>query len=146
MKIIDTGSKGRAKIQRPISQSRNYLYWKVALITFGIIALATCLVPTPGFWSSYVLDIVGPAWIYILVRGLFSKTQPAMLARFLSPEVALVICIVACFLIESAQYFRLYEAHYDSLDFVAYVSLLVPCYATDRWLVNHPTRGADVAN
>lgn len=127
-------------------QTRDYLYWKAAIITLGTIALATCLVRSPGFWSSYVLDIVGPPWFYILVRGLFSKTQPAMLARFLSPEAALVIMMAACFLIETAQYFRLYEAHYDSLDFVAYVSLLVPCYVTDRWLVNRRTSGADFTN
>jgi len=117
-------------------QSRNYLYWKAAIITLGTIALATCLVRIPGFWSSYVLDIVGPAWIYILVRGLFSRAQPAMLARFLSPEAALVIMMAACFLIEAAQYFQLYEAHYDPYDFLAYVSLLLPCYAIDRWLRN----------
>ena len=54
---------------------------------------------SPGFWSSYLLDIVGPAWIYILMRGLVSRTQPAMLGRFLNPEAALVISVGACFLI-----------------------------------------------
>jgi hypothetical protein len=127
-------------------QSKNYLYWKATIITLGSIALATCLVRSSGFWSSYVLDIVGPAWIYILVRGLFSKTQPAMLGRLLSPEAALVIMMVACFLIEEAQYFHLYDAHYDPLDFFAYVSLLIPCYVIDRWLVNRRVSGADVAN
>ena len=127
-------------------QFGDYKYWKAALITFGTIALASGLVRGPGFWSSYALDVVGPAWIYILVRGLFSKTQPAMLAQFLSPEGALVIMVAACFLIEAAQYFRLYEAHFDPLDFVAYVSLLVPCYVTDRWLVSRRKSSVDVAN
>ena len=126
--------------------SGDYKYWKAALITSGTIALASGLVRRPGFWSSYVLDIFGPAWIYILVRGLFSKAQPAMLARFLSPEAALAITTGACFIIEAAQYFRLYEAHFDPLDLVAYVSLSVPCYVADRWLVNRRSSGAGVTS
>jgi len=105
-------------------------------MTFGTIGLATGVLRIPGFWSSYVLDIVGPAWNYILLRGLFSRTQPAMLSRFLPPEAVLVIIVTACFLIEAAQYLQLYEAHYDPFDFIAYASLVVPCYTIDRWLLN----------
>jgi hypothetical protein len=79
------------------------------------------------------LDIVGPAWNYVLLRGLFSRTQPAMLSRLLTPEAALVLIIAARFLIEAAQYLQLYESHYDPFDFLAYVSLVVPCYMIDRW-------------
>ena len=119
-----------------MNQSGNPIYWKAALVTFGTIGLATGAFRIPGFWSSYVLDIVGPAWNYILMRGLFSRTQPAMLSRFLPPEAILVIIVAVCFLIEAAQYLQLYEAHYDPLDFVAYASLVVPCYTIDRWLLN----------
>ena len=112
------------------------MYWKVAIVTFGTISLATGVVRIPGFWSSYVLDIVGPAWNYILMRGLFSRSQPAMLSRFLPPEAILVIIVAVCFLVEAAQYLQLYEAHYDPFDFIAYVSLVVPCYTIDRWLLN----------
>lgn len=127
-------------------QSGDYRYWKAALVTLGTIALASGLVRSPGFWSSYALDVVGPAWIYILIRGLFSKRQPAMLAPLLSPEGALASIVFACSLIEAAQYFRLYEAHFDPLDFVAYVSLLVPCYVTEKWLVGRRKCGVNVAN
>ena len=130
-------------MRRSMVHSGDYKYWKAAVVTFGIIALTSGLVRSPGFWSSYVLDIVGPAWIYILIRGLFSKTQPAMLAQFLSPEGALVIMVVACFLIEAAQYFQLYEAHYDPYDFLAYVSLLLPCYAIDKWMLNRQSGRAN---
>jgi len=116
-----------------MGRSRHSPYWKAALVGLGAIGLATGLVRSPGFWSSYVLDIVGPAWNYILIRGLFSRTQPAMLSRFLSPGAALAIIVAACFLIEGAQYAGLYQAHYDPVDFVAYVSGVVPCYAIDRW-------------
>ena len=113
-------------------------------MTLGAVGLTTCFVRSPGFWSSYVLDIVGPAWNYILIRGLFSRTQPAMLSRFLTPEAALVVIVTTCALIEAAQYLRIYEAHYDPVDFVAYVSLVVPCYAVDRWLLNRHTSRASI--
>lgn len=84
------------------------MYWKVSLVTFGTISLATGIIRVPGFWSSYVLDIMGPAWNYILIRGLFSRTQPAMLSRILRPEAALILIVATCFLVETAQYLRLY--------------------------------------
>jgi hypothetical protein len=59
-----------------------------------------------------------------------------MLSRFLTPEGALFLIVAVCGVIESAQYFQLYEAHYDPYDFLAYVSLLLPCYAIDRWALN----------
>jgi hypothetical protein len=89
-----------------------------------------------------VLDMAGPAWNYALLRGLFSRKQPAMLSRFLTPERALFLIIAVCGLIEAMQYFKLYEAHYDPCDLLAYVSLLVPRYAIDRWLLGrHSGRG-----
>ena len=116
-------------------QSNEPMYWKVSLVTFGTISLATGIIRVPGFWSSYMLDIMGPAWNYILIRGLFSRTQPAMLSRILIPEAALVLIVAICFLVEVAQYLRLYESTYDPFDFVAYVSLIVPCYIIDRRLL-----------
>jgi hypothetical protein len=124
-----------------VSQSIEHRFWAAALVALGTIGLATGIVRAPGFWSSYVLDIVGPAWNYILIRGLFSKRQPAMLSRFFTPEAALFSLIAVCFLIEAGQYIRLYEAHYDPYDFLAYVSLLVPCYAVDRWSLNRQSGG-----
>ena len=111
------------------------MYWKVTLVTFGTISLATGIIRVPGFWSSYMLDIMGPAWNYILIRGLFSRTQPAMLSRILTPEAALVLIVATCFLVEAAQYLQLYESTYDPFDFVAYVSLIVPCCIIDRRLL-----------
>jgi len=109
-------------------------WWKAALVVLCTTGLATCVAPRPGFWSSYVLDMVGPAWNYILLRGLFSKRQPAMLSNVLSPTAAVLGITAICFLIEAAQYFRLYEAHFDPYDLLAYVSLLWPCYLVDQWL------------
>lgn len=110
--------------------------WASALIILGTIGLATGFFRLPGLWSGYVLDAVGPAWNYILIRGLFAKRQPTVVSGFFTPEAALAFIIAVCFLIEGAQYLNLYEAHYDAFDFLAYVSLLVPCYVIDRWLLH----------
>lgn len=109
-----------------------YRWWKAALIVLGTIALSTGLVRAGGFWSSYVLDIVGPAWGYILLRGLFSRRQPAMLSRRLTPGRTLLLVLGICALVEIAQYLELYDARYDPYDFLAYASLTVPVYVLDR--------------
>jgi hypothetical protein len=68
-----------------------------------------------------------------------------VLAQFLLPEVALVIVVTACFLFEAAQQLRLYEAHFDPIDFAAYVSLVVPCYVAERWLVDCQISGRGIS-
>jgi len=133
---------GGHRVSHAASSNHEYRCWAVALVVLGTVGLSTGLVPARGFWSSYVLDVVGPAWNYILLRGLFSKTQPAMLSR-LTPEGTLLLIVAVCGVIEAAQYFRLYEAHYDPYDFLAYVSLLLPCYAIDRWALNRQSGRAD---
>ena len=117
--------------------------WKMTLVIFGTIGLASGFVRIHGFWNNYVLDIVGPAWNYILIRGLFSKTQPAMLSRILSPGAAFLVIIGACFVIEMSQYLKLYDAYFDPFDFVAYVSLILPCYVLDKWLLNRSSSRTD---
>jgi hypothetical protein len=126
-----------------LDKIHGYRYWKVSLVVLGIIALSSGLARAPGFWSSYVLDMVGPPWGYILLRGVFSRVQPAMLSRRLNPERALLLIVGICGLIEAAQYFHLYEAHYDPYDFLAYVSLILPAYAIDRLTLNRRETGRE---
>ena len=121
---------------------REHHWWAAALVLLGTLGLATGFIRVPGFWSNYVLDVVGPAWNYILIRGLFSRKQPTTLSRLFGPEVAIVVIIVVCVLIEGAQYLQLYDAHYDPYDFVAYVSLVLPCYVIDRWRLQFRCRRA----
>ena len=44
-------------------KSKAVRIWKVVLIVLGIISLSSGLIRSPGFWSSYLLDIAGPAWM-----------------------------------------------------------------------------------
>ncbi len=109
------------------------VFWKVFLVILGIIALSSGLIKSPGFWSSYVLDIAGPAWIYILIRGQYSGSK-SFLSLKLSPEIAVILIIVIGVLIELSQYYKLYTSTYDPYDFIAYASLLIPVYLLDKCL------------
>jgi len=115
--------------------SRIMLFWKIILILSGCTVLATCLIRIPGFWSSYVLDMTGPAMGYILLRVQYTSKESTFLSFRFTPESAALLIFGICFVVETSQYFKLYEAHFDRYDYVAYISLLLPCYLIDRWLI-----------
>lgn len=116
------------------NNSRIILFWKISLILSGSTVLATCLIRAPGFWSSYVLDMSGPAMGYMLLRVQYTPKQSTFLSYKFSPELAVLLIFGICFVIETSQYFKLYKAHFDPYDYVAYLSLLLPCFLIDKWL------------
>jgi hypothetical protein len=83
------------------------------------------------FWNSYVLDITGPAWNYILFRGLFTSYSENAWTRLFTPGRTLILFLIVCISIETAQYLELYDSFYDPWDFIAYASLLIPFYVID---------------
>ncbi len=116
--------------------------WAIALALFFAIGMPMEFLSIRGFWGSYVIDIVGPALVYIYIRGLHARDQPTEWGKFFFPEFAMVTVALICFLAELAQYFELYNKVYDPYDFAAYVSLLLPCYAVDRWRLSSTTATA----
>ena len=88
----------------------------------------------PGFWSSYVFDIAGPVWAYIIVRGLHSRSPTYLMRRYFTPEGAAAFVIGFCFLLEAGQYFGLCQGRFDSYDLVAFMAGALPCYVADKWL------------
>ena len=106
-------------------------YWATGLVIFGATGLATTWFDLGSFWSGYVLDMVGPAWNYILFRGLFTYQKDTAWTRFFTPVRTLSIFIIVCAGTEFAQYFKLYDATFDPWDFAAYVSILIPLYMLD---------------
>ena len=111
------------------------LGWKVALIALGTIGLLSGLIKKPGFWSSYLLDMVGPAWIYILLRVLYTSGSSSFLSLKLTPIAAFLSIFGICATIETSQYFKIYDAHFDPYDYIAYTSLLLPIYLLDKYLL-----------
>jgi hypothetical protein len=106
-------------------------YWAAALVVFGVAGLSTIWVDLGGFWKGYMLDIAGPAWNYILFRGLFTSYRENTWTRFFTPKRTFVIFIIVCFGIEGMQYFKLYNATFDPWDLLAYVSLIIPLFLLD---------------
>jgi len=106
-------------------------YWAIALILFCSLGLATSWIDLGEFWKGYILDMVGPAWNYILFRGLFTAKINNNWTNFFTPNRTLFVFILACFGIEIAQYLDLYDSTYDPWDFLAYVSILIPLFLID---------------
>lgn len=106
-------------------------YWAIAMAVFGLSGLSSIWVDLGSFWNGYILDMAGPAWNYILFRGLFTEEAHNAWTRFFNPHRTVIIFIFVCFGIEMMQYFEVYDSTYDPWDLLAYVSFLVPLYILD---------------
>jgi len=111
--------------------NKNAPYWAVAIVILTVTGLATVWIDLGSFWKGYVLDMVGPAWNYILFRGLYTAKADNAWTRFFTPHRTLMIFLIICFGIETLQYFKIYDSTFDVLDFLAYVSILIPIYLID---------------
>ena len=110
-------------------------WWAGALVLFMLTGLLTSCIDLGSFWKGYMLDVVCPAWNYILFRTRFTARQENWWTRFFTPVKTFVLFAVVCIGIESAQFFNLYDATYDTWDFVAYFSLLFPLFLIDLFLL-----------
>jgi hypothetical protein len=107
--------------------------WRAAILILGAILLATEVFERPGFWSSYMRDLLGPAVIYLLFRGRHRASEGRVFGGLRTPDRAVVFVLGFCLSAEAAQYFGLYSGHFDLYDLAAYAVGLLPWYAADRW-------------
>jgi hypothetical protein len=124
-------------VKRKTKENRHNVfapYWAIALFFLWAIGLASIWIDLGNFWKGYVLDMVGPAWNYILFRGLFTTQADNVWTRFFTPKKTLFIFLFVSFGIEIMQYFNVYNATYDPWDFLAYVSILIPLFLIDSLL------------
>ena len=119
-------------------------YWAAGLVVLGGTGLATNWIDLGAFWKGYVLDMTGPAWNYILFRGLFTSYRENTWTRFFTPKKTLFIFLLVCAVIEGAQYLNLYEATYDPWDFLAYVVILIPLFIIDSYHTNYYSGKGDI--
>jgi hypothetical protein len=115
--------------------SNKILFWKISVIALGLTSLSTWVLHFGDFWTSYVLDITGPAMGYILIRGQYNSKNSAFLFFKFSPDLAALIIIGICIIIETSQYFNLYNAYFDPYDYLAYCSGVLFYYCIDKWLL-----------
>jgi len=116
-------------------RTKETYFWKAAVILMGLVALSAGLIKTPGFWTSYALDIAGPAMGYLLIRGRYTSDNATFLSIKFSPEWAAILIIGICSIIETGQYLHLYNAHFDPFDYLAYTSGVLTFYITDKWIM-----------
>ncbi len=107
-------------------------YWAFLLFMFWLLGLSTVILDLGPFFKGYLLDMVGPAWNYILFRGLFTKKSNNAWTKFFTPTRTYVSFVFLSFFIETLQYFKVYESTFDPLDFLAYISILTPLYILDK--------------
>lgn len=106
-------------------------YWAATLFVFAALGLSTIWLGWGAFGKGYLLDMTGPAWNYILFRGLNTTYSRNAWTRFFTPLNTLFIFLLICFGIEAIQYLQWYDATFDPLDLVAYISLLFPVFILD---------------
>ncbi|MBI9066706.1 MAG: hypothetical protein JEZ09_05395 [Salinivirgaceae bacterium] len=106
-------------------------YWAIALVVLVGTGLSTIWVDLGAFWKGYVLDMTGPAWNYILFRGLFTSYTNNVWTRFFKPKRTLTLFLLVCFGIETMQYLNIYDSTFDLWDLLAYVSILIPLFFID---------------
>ncbi len=121
-------------MSQPAHRTSRTRGWSVVFVVAFVVGLAAESNPRTGFWGSYVFDIAGPIWAYILVRGLHSSNPTFLLRRHFTPEGAVAFVIGFCFLLELGQYFGLYHGRFDPYDLVAFVAGALPCYIADKYL------------
>ncbi len=119
-------------------------FWRTAFFLSAMTLLATELFRGPGFWGSYVRDVVGPALFYIFLRGLHRPAGPRGGANFFSAGRTALLLFGACLAIEGIQYLEWYSGYFDPYDLAAYGGGIFSCFILDRMtssdgLRPHPT-------
>lgn len=128
-------SEGTVPDRPRLAHDRAAPFWAGALVLLAATGLSTNLVDLGPFWRGYVLDMTGPAWTYILARLRYTRWVDNAWTRWFTPDRTFLLAVGACFLIEGIQYLDLYDATFDPLDLVAYLSLLTPAWLLDRTAV-----------
>jgi hypothetical protein len=117
--------------------------WRlVSWVLFGAFLVAAVLnmTETPaGFATNHLADVVGPAWLYIVFRGLAEPEKRTRLGRFLgaTPERAATILFVGSSATEITQIYwpsGLFAGRFDPLDIAAFAIGLLPLYLVDKKL------------
>jgi hypothetical protein len=117
--------------------------WRVlSWVLFGAFLVAAILnmTDTPaGFATNHLADVVGPAWLYIVFRGLAEPEKRKWLGRLLgaSPERAATILFVGSSATEITQIYwpsGLFAGRFDPFDIAAFAIGILPLYLVDKKL------------
>lgn len=92
-----------------------------------------------GFLTNYLADLTGPAFLYIVLRGLWTNREVKRLAIFIwlgaTPERSGIFLFLASTLTEVSSYYwphGPFPGTFDTLDILAYGLGILACYIVDR--------------
>lgn len=112
-------------------------YWALFIAFLGTAAL-NMLHLHAGFLTSHAADLVVPAWLYVVCRGLHaSHGRTTLIQRTIgrTPEIAALSLFAGSALTEVSQRYwphGVFAGRFDPLDVLAYACGLVACYAADK--------------
>jgi hypothetical protein len=115
-----------------------HLSW-VLFSAFLVAAALNMTDTSAGFATNHMADVVGPAWLYIVFRGLAEPQKRNRLGRFIgaTPERAAIMLFVGSSATEITQIYwpsGLFAGRFDPLDIVAFAIGLFPLYLVDKKL------------
>lgn len=129
-----------------MSHQRSWLVaYCILLATFVLAAALNMLRIHGGFLTNHAADIVVPAWLYIVSRGLHeARGRHTLFQRTVgrTPEIAAVSLFVASAMTEVSQHLwphGVFSGRFDWLDVISYAVGLAACYASDRIWTSEPT-------
>lgn len=117
--------------------------WRLlSWLLFGAFLVAAVLNMTEtsaGFATSHLADLVGPAWLYIVFRGLADPENRNRLGQILgaTPERAATILFVGSSATEITQIYwpsGLFAGRFDPFDIAAFAIGILPLYLVDKKL------------
>jgi len=113
------------------------VYWALFVTFLGTAAL-NMLHVRGGILTNQTADLVAPAWLYVVARGLYSVNgRQTFIQRTLgrTPERAALALFLASALTEISQFYwprGLFSGRFDALDILAYAIGLATCYVVDK--------------
>ncbi len=114
-------------------------YWSLWAAVFLTAAL-NMLHVRAGFLTNYAADLVVPALLYVMFRGLAERERrPRLLRRWFgaTPERSALVLFLASAGTEWSQRYwpkGVFSGRYDPWDIAAFGVGIGICYACDRWV------------
>jgi hypothetical protein len=122
------------------------LVYYTLFILFFVTAALNMLHIRGGVLTNHTADIIVPAWLYVVARGLHApRARQPLLARTIgrTPATAALSLFVASTLTEVSQRYwprGIFAGRFDPLDVAAFGAGLAACYAAEKlWPVERPS-------
>lgn len=125
-------------VEDTVNQRRWLVAHRALFVVFLVTAALNMLHVRGGFLTNHAADLVAPAWLYVVFRGLYSvRGRHTLLQRTLgrTPERAALSLFIASTLTEITQFYwprGIFPGRFDAWDIFAYAFGLAACYWADK--------------